>query len=137
MWSPKASKTIRPIHSYPCTPNYKCFFFLIVKTKPTLTHTACHVLINCPLIRSLMESLLTVFVFAGFFLRPRALCAIRRVSIATSRGRPKTLYQGDGALSTKHVCTIRAQLISATRGRASQPKVLAMATDCSATCQQG
>ena len=34
-------------------------------------------------------------------------------------------------------CTIRAQLISATRGRASQPKVLAMATDCSATCQQG
>ena len=34
-------------------------------------------------------------------------------------------------------CTIRTQLISATRGRASQPKVLAMATDCSATCQQG
>ena len=34
-------------------------------------------------------------------------------------------------------CTIRAQLISATRGCASQPKVLAMATDCSATCQQG
>ena len=34
-------------------------------------------------------------------------------------------------------CTISAQLISATRGRASQPKVLAMATDCSATCQQG
>ena len=35
------------------------------------------------------------------------------------------------------LCTIRAQLISAIRGRASQPKVLAMATDCSATCQQG
>ena len=35
------------------------------------------------------------------------------------------------------LCTIRAQLISATRGRASQAKVLAMATDCSATCQQG
>ena len=34
-------------------------------------------------------------------------------------------------------CTIRAQLISATRGRASQPKVLGMVTDCSATCQQG
>ena len=34
-------------------------------------------------------------------------------------------------------CTIRAQLISATRGRASQPKVSAMATDCSVTCQQG
>ena len=34
-------------------------------------------------------------------------------------------------------CTIRTQLISATRGRASQPEVLAMATDCSATCQQG
>ena len=34
-------------------------------------------------------------------------------------------------------CITRAQLISATRGRASQPKVLAMATDCSATCQQG
>ena len=34
-------------------------------------------------------------------------------------------------------CTIRARLISATRGRASQPKVLAMATDCSATCQLG
>ena len=34
-------------------------------------------------------------------------------------------------------CTMRAQLISATRGRASQPKVLVMATDCSATCQQG
>ena len=34
-------------------------------------------------------------------------------------------------------CTIRAQLTSATRGRASQPKVLAMATDCSVTCQQG
>ena len=34
-------------------------------------------------------------------------------------------------------CTIRAQLISATRGHASQPKVLAMATDCIATCQQG
>ena len=34
-------------------------------------------------------------------------------------------------------CTIRAQIISATRGCASQPKVLAMATDCSATCQQG
>ena len=33
--------------------------------------------------------------------------------------------------------TIRAQLIFATRGRASQPKVLALATDCSATCQQG
>ena len=28
-------------------------------------------------------------------------------------------------------CTIKAQLISGTRGRASQPKVLAMATDCS------
>ena len=27
--------------------------------------------------------------------------------------------------------------LSATRGRASQPKVLDMATDCSATCQQG
>ena len=35
------------------------------------------------------------------------------------------------------VTTLREQLISATRGRASQPKVLAMATDCSATCQQG
>ena len=34
-------------------------------------------------------------------------------------------------------CTIRAQLISATRGRTSKPKVLAMAKDCSATCQQG
>ena len=34
-------------------------------------------------------------------------------------------------------CTIRAQLISATRRHASQPKVLVMATDCSATCQQG
>ena len=34
-------------------------------------------------------------------------------------------------------CIIRAQLISATRGCASQPKVLAMATDCIATCQQG
>ena len=34
------------------------------------------------------------------------------------------------------LCTIRAQLISATRGRVSQPKVLAMATDCSTTCQQ-
>ena len=31
----------------------------------------------------------------------------------------------------------RVQLISATRGRASQPKVLAMTAECSATCQQG
>ena len=46
--------------------------------------------------------------------------------------RTETLYYGDDALSSKP-----AQLISATRGRASQPKVLVMATDCSATCQQG
>ena len=46
----------------------------------------------------------------------------------------ETLYQGDDALSTKPV---RAQRISATRGRVSQPKVLAMATDCIAICQQG
>ena len=52
------------------------------------------------------------------------------------------LYQRPYIRETMHsalnlYCTIRAQLISATRGRASQPKVLAMATDCSATCQQG
>ena len=34
-------------------------------------------------------------------------------------------------------CTIRAQLISATRRCASQPMVLAIATNCSATYQQG
>ena len=49
----------------------------------------------------------------------------------------ETLYQGDDALSTKPVMHYQAQLISATRRHASQPKVLAMATDGSATCQEG
>ena len=39
--------------------------------------------------------------------------------------------------SALNLIIIRAQLISTTRGHTSQPKVLAMATDCSATCQQG
>ena len=55
---------------------------------------------------------------------------------------PSWCYQRPYIRETMHSalnlqCTLRAQLISATRGRASQPKVLAMATDCSATCQQG
>ena len=57
-------------------------------------------------------------------------------------GRVPYRYQRPYIRETMHSalnlqCTIRTQLISATRGRASQPKVLAMATDCSATCQQG
>ena len=47
--------------------------------------------------------------------------------------RPYARETMHSALNLK--CTIRAQLISATRGHASQPKVLAMAADCSATCQ--
>ena len=50
--------------------------------------------------------------------------------------------QGSCIKETMHsalnmLCIIRAQLISAARGRVIQPKVLARATDYSATCQQG
>ena len=55
--------------------------------------------------------------------------------VAEARQRPYIRETMHSALNLK--CIIRAQLISATSGRASQPKVLAMATDCSATCQQG
>ena len=45
--------------------------------------------------------------------------------------KPVMHYQGTALFHPRFVCPIP------TRGRASQLKVLAMATDCSATCQQG
>ena len=53
-------------------------------------------------------------------------------------------YLTFGSLESSEICQsgeydieVSANPVSATRGRASQPKVLAMTTDCSATCQQG
>ena len=50
---------------------------------------------------------------------------------------PETLYWGDDALSTKPVMHYQGTAYICSRGHASQLKVLAMATDCSATRQQG
>ena len=68
---------------------------------------------------------------------PRDALSVRQRETGDSivNQRPYIRETMHSALNLK--CFIRVQLISATRGRASQPKVLAMVTDCSATCQQG
>ena len=80
-----------------------------------------------------------IFEQKGIYLRSECVGGGRSVTWGTNRVTSlQRLYIRETMHSALNLwCTIRAQLISATRGHASQPKVLVMATDCSATCQQG
>ena len=106
----------------------------LVLRQPTSNTDQLHMNLSIIAVRALRISLLYTSHHRG---RPYRMEILFVIPLLLRANGTRDLILGDDALSTKPVCIITAQLISATRGRASQPKVLAMATDCSATCQQG